>query len=102
MKQELDALGQPIRVGSFVTWLWNMKVPGGSRPYLAFGIVSKLNPSTLVMKTICSPKQPSIISQLIRSQYDSVVVINDHYLRDSMIDAMHMDQELRDLIKELH
>lgn len=73
----VDMLGAAIKVGSIVVWTWNMSVWGGSKPYTAFGKVTKINPKTVSIEAIFVRGMPERAGKILRADMDNVAVLDD-------------------------
>lgn len=78
--EPIDMLGAEIKVGSIVVWTWNMSVWGGSKPYTAFGKVTKINPKTVSIEAIFVRGMPQRAGKTLRADIDNVAVLNSKFM----------------------
>lgn len=72
----VDMLGAAIKVGSIVVWTWNMSVWGGSKPYTAFGTITKINPKTVSIEAIFVRGMPKRAGKTLRADMNNVAVLD--------------------------
>ena len=69
--------GVYIKVRDVVMWTYNMGVPGGSKPYTAFGTVTKINLKTLDISAIFVRGLEGRAGATLRAAMDNVAVLDD-------------------------
>lgn len=75
-----DQFNAPIKVGSQVVWVYNQPISGGSRPYLAFGMVEKLMPKTVQVRVAFMRNYPEKVGDVARAALNSVFVLDENIL----------------------